>query len=697
MGSLNLRRLLRSRVAIGMFLVLPLILLHIGMSSTPSLPSIPAAWKDAIPRPWSQPMVEYTNDADDIAPGGAGPADPILEPNLSRPKADKEPQPKGTNHTYLSNGHLVPNPAGQHPIFDLIERSETEWKRKLDSQSKTLREAVDEYRRRYNRAPPKGFDKWWYWAQEAGIPLPDEYDQIHLDLEPYLAIRPSDFRDNVEAASKMEGMYTITCATKGDIGTECTEKVQGEGLDPEVHLVLTQRSVAQLELIKPLEGMLQDIKAVFFMHDGPWQFVGHDYKQLLEESAESGEYISKEALADLDNAHLGWASGCAPHKPLRQNWDPNSLVDLEALWQTGPHSFVYDHKATMDVCTNPNLVQLMGVLNSHGKGPSPSHIMYPTMVMSKTTLHSDILGVSAEAWTEDVGDDPEWDDKKQDLLLWRGKTTGILYTDRFHWNVTQRVNLISHMARKEGTVPVLPVSKPGNPVGAPQMEEYADLNAKLMDVAFVDDPIQCEGEVCDTLREQYRFAERKDWTTANDYKYLLDVDGNGWSARFKRLMSTNSAVLKSTIFPEWYTDRIQPWLHYIPIKADLTDLYDVMSFFQDEHDDLAAKIAKQGKEWSKTFWRQEDMMSYQFRLFLELARLEADDRDAASYHGRGDEDEDEDEPAREMQTAVKDAPGPKASDKKSTVDDAPGADKKERTDTPGASQTATAVEDTPGA
>lgn len=36
------------------------------------------------------------------------------------------------------------------------------------------------------------------------------------------------------------------------------------------------------------------------------------------------------------------------------------------------------------------------------------------------------------------------------------------------------------------------------------------------------------------------------------------ADGNGWSSRFKRLMSTNSLILKSTIFPEWYADRIQP-------------------------------------------------------------------------------------------------------------------------------------------
>ena len=47
------------------------------------------------------------------------------------------------------------------------------------------------------------------------------------------------------------------------------------------------------------------------------------------------------------------------------------------------------------------------------------------------------------------------------------------------------------------------------------------------------------------------------------YKYLMDVDGNGWSGRFHRLMSTKSLVFKSTIFPEWYADRIEPWYQYV--------------------------------------------------------------------------------------------------------------------------------------
>ena len=31
----------------------------------------------------------------------------------------------------------------------------------------------------------------------------------------------------------------------------------------------------------------------------------------------------------------------------------------------------------------------------------------------------------------------------------------------------------------------------------------------------------------------------------------VKIDGNGWSARFKRLMTSNSLIFKSTIFPEW--------------------------------------------------------------------------------------------------------------------------------------------------
>lgn len=51
------------------------------------------------------------------------------------------------------------------------------------------------------------------------------------------------------------------------------------------------------------------------------------------------------------------------------------------------------------------------------------------------------------------------------------------------------------------------------------------------------------------------------------------------SGRFHRLMSGRSLVLKSTIFPEWYADRVMPWYHFVPVKIDYTDLYDSRRLF----------------------------------------------------------------------------------------------------------------------
>lgn len=68
-----------------------------------------------------------------------------------------------------------------------------------------------------------------------------------------------------------------------------------------------------------------------------------------------------------------------------------------------------------------------------------------------------------------------------------------------------------------------------------------------------------------------------------------------------------------------YSDRVQPWVHYVPIQNDLSDLYDTFAFFHGNvnghggHDDLAERIATQGRSWSLNFWRKEDMIAYMFR------------------------------------------------------------------------------------
>ena len=63
-------------------------------------------------------------------------------------------------HRYRHDGLLEVNEEGPHPIYELTTRAEATWEQKLKAASKSLPEAVKEYRRRYVRAPPLGFDLW---------------------------------------------------------------------------------------------------------------------------------------------------------------------------------------------------------------------------------------------------------------------------------------------------------------------------------------------------------------------------------------------------------------------------------------------------------------------------------------------------------------------------------------------------------
>ena len=81
------------------------------------------------------------------------------EPALNQEHIKCQAQPLG-NHTITPDGLLIVNPNGPHPIFQLIRDAEAAWEAKHTQASKTLDEAVSEYKRRYRRAPPLGFDKW---------------------------------------------------------------------------------------------------------------------------------------------------------------------------------------------------------------------------------------------------------------------------------------------------------------------------------------------------------------------------------------------------------------------------------------------------------------------------------------------------------------------------------------------------------
>jgi len=85
-----------------------------------------------------------------------------------------------------------------HPIPQLMEDAEREFNAKLARQSKTFEDAVKEYRRRYKRMPPRGFDVWWDFARQYDFKMVDEFDILMEDLAPFAELPGKEIRRRVD-------------------------------------------------------------------------------------------------------------------------------------------------------------------------------------------------------------------------------------------------------------------------------------------------------------------------------------------------------------------------------------------------------------------------------------------------------------------------------------------------------------------
>lgn len=69
----------------------------------------------------------------------------------------------------------------------------------------------------------------------------------------------------------------------------------------------------------------------------------------------------------------------------------------------------------MDICAHPEIIPLHGT--TAGREPEPSAVLMPMFSLSKTNLHSDILVIPIEQWSEPEGA-LHWNEKEEGKLLW---------------------------------------------------------------------------------------------------------------------------------------------------------------------------------------------------------------------------------------------------------------------------------------
>ncbi|KAK0973609.1 hypothetical protein LTR91_012186 [Friedmanniomyces endolithicus] len=491
------------------------------------------------------------------------------------------------DHIHASDAAPSVSQEHEHPIEKLIIYAQAEQGRLLSRQSHNLSTAVMRYQERRGRRPPPEFDAWFNYAQEHdAIVVEDFFDRIYDDLNPFWTLEPREMR---RRSAPWAHEHVISVRNRKAI-------LQTNHADPMGRMPQWHR------LVEELAQWLPDV-------DLPVNVM--DESRLLVPWEEINERVQQEAAARR----------VAPPSEVRTEF-------------TGEGSFI----EPVSISTTQSLIPFFGGSKLRQNNDL---LLPPAMYLSTDELY---------AGRGDRG--PEWIQKKAGVV-WRGVASGGRNKAETwtHFHRHRYVQMLNGTAVHEAEIGSLPAE--GTTFKLPAQGHYslvAPGNGSLggwlsnvTDVAFTR--LECfplpstpaDETLCSYTNPYFEVRPPIPMHAQYGFKYLPDVDGNSYSGRFRAFLSdSGSVVLKATLYDEWHDSRLMPWLHFVPLDNTFIDVYGILEFFlatEDNgvHDELAERIAREGRVWANKVLRRADMALYMWRLILEFARLCDDRRDVLGW------------------------------------------------------------------
>ncbi|KAH9445498.1 hypothetical protein MJO28_012659 [Puccinia striiformis f. sp. tritici] len=336
---------------------------------------------------------------------------------------------------------------------------------------------------------------------------------------------------------------------------------------------------------------------------------------------------------------------------------PNGYPTANLLQESDEFKFVEVGKAGLshqELCSNSELHENQGAFYSDWRS-LPA--LYPVFSPSKIDGFSDILIPSNFYYGDDSrytfqrNETIPWE-QKQSNLFWRGETTGGGNSPPGHQLQYQRHRFVRLAGRVSSVLKSILVADPASGMIRHIKRTVTELNKAWLDIGFTGYTGCGDPKIC-TLTEQLcplvKTVPLKDMAR---YKAILDLDGMAFSGRFVALMNMGSGVFKSSIYQDALTEWIEPWVHYIPISGEYTELYNLLAYFlplketeteeeekeksnqfwisklwesskikKTEGDQQLRQIAEDGLVWSENVGNKQDIEAYVYRLSLEWGRM----------------------------------------------------------------------------
>ncbi|KAI1091646.1 glycosyltransferase family 90 protein [Rostrohypoxylon terebratum] len=567
-----------------------------------------------------------------------------------------------TIYVTFRNKHL-----DRHPVDDLVYKNRVEADRWLRhaTVSTTLKLAVNEYKDRHQgRDPPPHFDKWFEFALKRKSVVIDRFDQIEKDIRPFWGMKQQKIQEGLDRLKGLPDIGIITIA---------------EGKASHNHLTNTMQNIVLDEAVSMISNFVEYLPAMSIainMKERPRILVPWDdiHRYMMAGSKPRFQILpphSHNSPVDdskLTDGNLKSASSEGSGSTTQSYILPKTFRQLEVLacprgsaarggvhWNTRdfcsscvkPHSegqFLQDWEMFLDPCHQND------IFNLHDFHTLP-HLhdlhqdLLPLFSRSKTDSFNDIL-IPLIHPVNQKPDEIGFDQKKQ-LVFWQEDATDSLLNTRqslFGGHRRRLVHLANNASATDRVSMLLGVEANKKEKFQYEPTQLKEANGPLPFEFSFTNTYDCRDPSCRLLQREFGFKEPGK-ALENRYVMLLD-SADGPPQDLLPTLRSNSVPVLSSIFREWFTERLMPWVHFVPIDLRYHALHSTMAYFiglknrgtingrlqtTDARHEDARWIAEQGRKWADKAIRREDMEVYMFRLLLEWGRVIDENRDNLGF------------------------------------------------------------------
>lgn len=582
------------------------------------------------------------------------------------------------------------------------------------STSQSVRVAVDEYRERHSgRSPPLGFEVWFQFAKSRGSVVLDHFQQIEDDILPFWGLSPSKIREDITELGTNRDIGLVSIRKGAVTHQPAVDPSNDAVMDDLVgliqpfaqHLQDMDLPINLLDRPRVLAtwsdrnrfrkgGTVKNLLAPGLAkrdgdqasptHDGADQESGKDAQDLQNRLKDRQFSTAWEHQRNLGQA-------CPPGSLSRSGFYSNNrdfcshCVGIHARGQ-----FLSDWSLAQDLCHQPDMFNLHGFYMSE-LPLKPFSELVPMFSRSKTDRFSDILIPLSR------GDDTYSTDSKEKSLVnkearlfWRGDVGtdfGMVPLRLLSGGHQERLSHLANNATATDYVTMC-LAIPGDKEKFRyERVPLSELSSALKLDAGISDYSTCLSPECAAAKREFGFKSKdEDDKERMNSRYIMVMDSDEGPPRdFLKILRSESVPFVASVFKvyspllrlpggtsrppsitttppnihcadtnlalqEWYSERLMPWLHFVPVDIRFHALHSTLAYFtglqgkglingrdipMQSRVDNAKWIAQEGKKWAAKVARKEDAEVYLFRLLLEWGRVVNDKRDEMGFDSGG--------------------------------------------------------------